>query len=411
MIVIPSYGMIIVPGVTYYFQNNFFEEMTEKDLEVDNDVVFAILKENKKRAETEPTDFYPIGALGHVVSKDEKGTVEIKVTDRVDFSDIIITDEDISVEYTKRVQENDEDEEKASEEFQELKSALLKFVNRYQWGIMARNFIINWETIDEMAAAMSQYLYISNEEKYRILETDHISKRHQLMEKAVYELIEMADVSNEAQKKQSNINEKMLREDAIRKQIHLLQKELDEMHPDSVSDIRKFEIKLENSGMNDEARKEADKILNRIKQEGENSHEYGMLYDYLDFVTSLSWKKEEMTDIDLEQAEKILDEDHYGLKKVKQRIIEQIAVMKLNKRQSGSILLFVGAPGTGKTSIGQSVAKALGRQYVRVSLGGIRDEAEIRGHRRTYVGAMPGRIMEGIKRSGVSNPFRLQSVS
>ena len=176
------------------------------------------------------------------------------------------------------------------------------------------------------------------------------------------------------------------------------------MHPESLSDIRKFELKLADSGMNEEAKGEAEKILNRMKQEGENSHEYGMLYDYLDFVTSLSWKKEQAADIDLSQAEKILDEEHSGLKKVKQRIIEQIAVMKLNQKQSGSILLFVGAPGTGKTSIGQSVAKALNRKYVRVSLGGVRDEAEIRGHRRTYVGAMPGRIMEGIKRSGASNP-------
>ena len=156
--------------------------------------------------------------------------------------------------------------------------------------------------------------------------------------------------------------------------------------------------------MNETARKEAEKVLNRMKQEGENSHEYGMLYDYLDFVTTLSWKKEETVSIDLEEAEQILAEDHYGLKKIKERIIQQLAAMKLKNRQSGSILLFVGPPGTGKTSIGQSIARALGRKYVRISLGGIRDEAEIRGHRRTYIGAMPGRIMEGIKRSGVSNP-------
>ena len=159
--------------------------------------------------------------------------------------------------------------------------------------------------------------------------------------------------------------------------MELLQRELDEMHPEKVSDIRKFEIKIE---------------------------EAGMLYDYLDFVTELSWKKEQAQDIDLSEAEAVLEEDHFGLKKVKQRIIQQIAVMNLKKQQSGSILLFVGAPGTGKTSIGQSIAKALHRKYVRVSLGGVRDEADIRGHRRTYIGAMPGRIMDGIKKSGVSNP-------
>lgn len=141
-----------------------------------------------------------------------------------------------------------------------------------------------------------------------------------------------------------------------------------------------------------------------MRQEGKESHEYGLLYDYLDFVTSLSWKAPKFEPIDLARAEEILDEDHYGLKKVKERIIQQLAVMALNKKQYGSILLFVGAPGTGKTSIGQSIARALGREYVRISLGGIRDEAEIRGHRRTYIGAMPGRIMEGMKRSGASNP-------
>ncbi|HCA21289.1 MAG TPA: endopeptidase La, partial [Lachnospiraceae bacterium] len=136
----------------------------------------------------------------------------------------------------------------------------------------------------------------------------------------------------------------------------------------------------------------------------QDGHEYGMLYDYLDFVTALDWKTAEPGEIDLKKAEEILDADHYGLKKVKERIVQQMAVMALNKKQSGSILLFVGAPGTGKTSLGQSIAAALGRKYVRISLGGVRDEAEIRGHRRTYIGAMPGRIMEGMKRAGSSNP-------
>ena len=176
------------------------------------------------------------------------------------------------------------------------------------------------------------------------------------------------------------------------------------MHQENISDVRAFEKKIQESGMNEDARKEADKVLNRMKQEGKDSHEYGMLYDYLDFATSLSWKTEEPAEIDLNEAEEILNEDHYGLKKVKERIIQQLAVMALNKKQSGSILLFVGAPGTGKTSIGQSIARALHRKYVRISLGGIRDEAEIRGHRRTYIGAMPGRIMEGMKRSGAANP-------
>ena len=264
--------------------------------------------------------------------------------------------------------------------------------------------ILQRKNMYDLGSALSEYLNISPEEKYAIVETDSRRERCTLIEAAINEFMEVAKVSTEAKEAQKDDQEQLYREAAIKKQISYLQKELDELHPENISDTRKFEKKIEESGMNDEARKEAEKVLNRMKQEGKDSHEYGLLYDYLDFMTSLDWKAPQFTPIDLDRAEQILDEDHYGLKKVKERIIQQLAVMALNRKQYGSILLFVGAPGTGKTSIGQSIARALGREYVRISLGGIRDEAEIRGHRRTYIGAMPGRIMEGIKRSGVSNP-------
>ena len=225
-----------------------------------------------------------------------------------------------------------------------------------------------------------------------------------MLEQIIYEYIEVTKVTTDARTQQQEDYQKLYKEQALQKQIDYLQKELDEMHPEKVSDLRKFELRIAESGMNETAKKEATKILNRLKNEGMNGQEAGMLYDYLDFLTGLSWKKEEQKEIDLDEAEKILSEDHFGLKKVKERMIQQIAVMNLKKQQSGSILLFVGAPGTGKTSIGKSIAKALGREYVRVSLGGVRDEADIRGHRRTYLGAMPGRIMDGIQKAGVSNP-------
>lgn len=229
-------------------------------------------------------------------------------------------------------------------------------------------------------------------------------QRLKLMETRIVEFIEVTRVTTDAAIAQEREYKDMYRESAIKKQMEFLQKELDEMHPENLTDIQKFEKSIAESGMNEEAMKEAKKVLSRLKQEGKNSPETGMLYEYLDFVTGLSWKKQEAKHIDLKQAEDILNEDHYGLTKVKKRIIQQIAVMNLKHEQSGSILLFVGAPGTGKTSIGRSIARSLGREYVRVSLGGIRDEADIRGHRRTYIGAMPGRIMDGISKSGVSNP-------
>ena len=203
---------------------------------------------------------------------------------------------------------------------------------------------------------------------------------------------------------QQEDHEKLYRESAIKKQIEYLQKELDAMHPGNVSEVRRLELKLEEAGMNETALKEGRKVLNRLKGEGSNSPEAGMLTDWLDLLTSLPWKKEPAEEISMDKARAALDAEHAGLEKVKKRILQQIAVMRLKGKQSGSILCFVGAPGTGKTSIGESIAKALGRKYVRVSLGGVRDEADIRGHRRTYIGAMPGRIIDGIHKCGSSNP-------
>lgn len=404
MTIIPFYNLIVLPRVTYYFQEDYYKELAKKDAEAGEQVLFLMLRENRQRAEIKAEDFYPIGVLGEIETVDHDGNVGLRAKTRVHATSIRVTKTKISATYEEIPDVEDIDKKQATKQFQNIKKTLLQYVNNFQWGMMAREYILQWDSLAEMVATMSRQLEISNEEKYAILEEDSLTKRNERMESAIYEFIAVSRVSNEAASQQNEENEKAYREQAIKKQIAILQKELDNMHPENVTDVRKFEKKIAEAGMNEEARKEADKILNRMKQEGENSHEYGTLYDYLDFMTSLSWKKAPFQEIDLSKAEEILDEEHYGLKKVKQRIIQQIAVMALNKQQSGSILLFVGAPGTGKTSIGQSVAKALHREYVRVSLGGVKDEAEIRGHRRTYVGAMAGRIMEGIKRSGVSNP-------
>lgn len=404
MVVIPTHDLIVLPGVTFYFQKEYFQEIVRKEAVVGEEAIFLMLKEDRARSDMKEEDFYYIGASGVIDNIDKDGNVGIKAVSRVMVDMLDVTPEEILVTATDRPDIEDMDADEQKKHYDAVKSAVLQFVQGFQWGIVARNYINQWKTMAEMVCTMSYHLSISTEEKYAIMEADKISVRTALMEKALYEFIEVTKVSNEVQKEQAETHEQLYREEAIRKQIEILQRQLDEMHPENVSDLRKFQQKIQESSMNDTARAEAEKILNRMKQEGENGHEYGMLYDYLDFVTGLCWDKAEFSEIDLGEAEKILDEEHFGLKKVKDRVIQQIAVMALNKKQSGSILLFVGAPGTGKTSIGQSIAKALDRKYVRVSLGGIRDEAEIRGHRRTYVGAMPGRIMDGIKRSGASNP-------
>lgn len=404
MITIPIYDTMILPDVTFYFKKDTLPQAVLSEASAGESVIFLILKTEKEASSMTAGDFYPVGVSGKVGSMDSEGNLRIRTKERVTLSDIENINGRLQVSAAIRPDVHDCTDEEIQERFENLKTELIGFVQNFQWGIWARGFINQWKNINEMICAIAGHMLLSGEEKYAILETDSEKERYDLIEKAVYEFITLSKVSAEAESSQREDNEQLYREAAIKKQIRFLQDQLDAMHPENVSDVDKFQKKIEESGMNPEARKEAEKVLNRMRQEGKEGHEYGMLYDYLDFVTSLSWKTEAMPQVDLKKAEEILDEQHYGLNKVKERIIQQLAVMALNSRQSGSILLFTGAPGTGKTSIGQSIAKALGRKYVRISLGGIRDEAEIRGHRRTYVGAMPGRIMEGMKRSGAMNP-------
>ena len=427
MAIIPVYNSIILPDTTFYFKKDLLEEMNIHDIKEGEDVVFLIRRdinqkdkeikeadakasepvepdEDEKKIEKLEDEFYPIGVAGKVLSVDENGTASIEAKERMDITKVTVEDQHYNLEAETREDIMDMDEQELLATVKELRRAVLNYVKQFQWGIMAREYIVQWKNVNEIAVSLSSYLNLNNEERYAIVAADKMTERVDLIKKAVYEFIEISNVSGEAELAQKETNDKIYREDAIRKQIDFLQKKLDEMHPENVSEVRRFQDKIEKSGMNETARKEADKILNRMAMEGKDSHEYGMLYDYLDFVTTLDWKKEPYKDVSLDEAEKILDERHYGLDKVKKRIIQQLAVMSLNHKQSGSILLFVGAPGTGKTSIGQSIAEALHRKYVRVSLGGVRDEAEIRGHRRTYIGAMPGRIMEGMKQCGTSNP-------
>ena len=403
MITLPISDLLLLPGVTFFFKKDVFPSGEITAESVGEDILFVMEKEEKEQMT--PDDFYPIGVIGAIDSVDDEGNVHVKVRERVQISDIELEkDGVITADASILPDVDDFPKEEAKALFEKMKQDILRFIKGFPWGVWARGVILHWKNVEEIGCALSSYFNITWEEKYGIIETDSKRERCKKIEEAVYEFMEVFQVGEEAEEAQKEIHEQVYRESAIKKQIELLQQQLDEMHPENISDVRKFETKIAQSGMNEEARKEAEKVLNRMKQEGKDSHEYGMLYDYLDFVTSLSWKTEEQTEINLQEAEEILDEDHYGLKKVKDRIIQQLAVMALNKKQSGSILLFVGAPGTGKTSIGQSIAKALHREYVRISLGGIRDEAEIRGHRRTYVGAMPGRIMEGMKRSKAQNP-------
>lgn len=405
MKVIPLYNYMLLPNSFVYIPSDDLRDETKERLNINDDVVLIPVKDTDISFEDISEKFYPIGVSGRITESGIQGYIAVNTFDRVDVHGIVSNpDGSLDAMVFVRDSVHDLSNEEREGRFRRMRDAvenLAKKTKAPSWWIQ---LIASIDTIEKITTLSSLAMNITADQRYELLEMDSEARRSQQMEKLVMEMIEISQLSIESNLDRANKNQKAYRESAIKHQMEYLQQQLDEMDPDGVSEIRAMEKRIENSKMNDAARKEAMKALNRMKQEGQSGHEYGMLYDYLDFLTGLSWEPEEVKQTDLDEAERILDEDHFGLKKIKDRIIQQIAVINLNRKQYGTILLFVGAPGTGKTSIGQSIAKALGRKYVRVSLGGIRDEADIRGHRRTYIGAMPGRIMDGIHKSGSSNP-------
>lgn len=406
MLIIPIYDSIVLPHSTMYIPKENIVDLGGRQVEINDKIIFLVCKERLNYSKISKSAFQKIGVSGVIADIDKNGLVTIDTKERINILKFRKTkiENNYEIEINLREEVDDISIEEETSKLMKMKSELTNFIKDNQWSFMVRAYIMQWKSLSEVICAISSWLPNSEEEKYALLKEDSKKKRTEKIEKMIYEYINIESITKSAKNKEDEDLKKMYKETSIRKQIDYLEKELEEINPDCVSETSEFERKIEKSGMNKDAKKEALKVLNRLKQEGNSSQEYGMLYDYLDFMTSLSWKKEKFKNYDISKAKEILDKEHFGLKKVKKRIIEEIAVMNLNKKQSGSILLFVGPPGTGKTSVASSIAKALNRKYVRISLGGIRDEAEIRGHRRTYLGALPGRIMSGIEKSGVSNP-------
>ncbi len=218
--------------------------------------------------------------------------------------------------------------------------------------------------------------------------------------------LDVMQVERKIRKRVKKQMEKSQREYYLNEQMKAIQKELGDSAEDG-SEIAELEAKIKKANMSKEATEKAQTELKRLRMMGPMSAEAGIIRNYIDWLINLPWKEKKDLDFDLTSAKKILDEDHYGLKKVKERILEFLAVQKRTNCVKGSILCLVGPPGVGKTSLGQSIARATGRTFVRASLGGMRDEAEIRGHRRTYIGAMPGKIVQSMKKAGNINPLFL----
>ena len=251
---------------------------------------------------------------------------------------------------------------------------------------------------------------VSVHEAQKILETGDIKARLKEAIRIVIQHLELLELGYKIHSRVQRDMDKQEREYYLREQLKAIRAELGDIKKNDVS-FEQYKRKLEEKKLPEEAAKEAKRELNRLSRMDSSSAEFTVALTYLDWLTTLPWQESTQDNLDVRHAKKILDQDHYGLEKPKKRIIEYLAVRKLKPDSKGPILCFSGPPGTGKTSLGRSIARAMGRNFVKISLGGVRDEAEIRGHRRTYVGALPGRIVQGLRRSGSNNPvFMLDEI-
>lgn len=407
MLVIPIYNTIILPDVQYNLEPDSLTDREKSTLKVEDTVILLPLKEEKTREELSVEDFYPIGLTGVIKgirNADGDLIMAVRTELKVKVVNLVANREVLNAEYEIIYDEADIDEREQRAVFNMVLENLAQISSYFQWGSWAMRFSEKLDNVNEVISIVGPYTDLTVEEKYAMLETDSLMERYHLISEAMLKYKDLVELQVDINKKIQDKQGDNYRESMIRRQIDLLNDELAEYNQDELSDVKRLEGKIEEAGFPEEVKDEIDRVFNKFRQMGSDDHEYGSTLEYLEFVTALSWKSEEEQEIDIKKAKEILNKSHHGLKKPKERVTEQIAVMALKKQNAGSIILFTGAPGTGKTSMGKAIAEALGRKYIRISLGGIKDEAEIRGHRRTYVGAMPGRIMESIKRSGVNNP-------
>ncbi len=316
-----------------------------------------------------------------------------------------------------------------------LKAKILPIFEEYQRDIEVDAMYLNLKNLYKKAVEMAPYLSselaqiaskvenpgnlsdliastinISVSEKQEILETIDLKERLKKVTILLNREVETLELSSRIQTHVKEGIDKTQREYYLREQLKAIQKELGETE-DKFTEIEEIRKKIAEAKMPPDVQKVAEKELDRLSKMSTMSAEYTVSRTYLDWLIELPWSKQTEDNLNIEEASTILNEDHYDLEKVKKRILEYLAVRKLKPDMKGPILCFVGPPGVGKTSLGRSIARALGRKFMRISLGGIRDEAEIRGHRRTYVGALPGRIIQGIKKAGSNNPvFMLDEV-
>ncbi len=376
-------------------------------------VVAFVLQKNSRLNEPSETDLYEIGTLSHIermIRSDGEINAQVKGLSRVKILDFEPHDSFLLARVIELPDETGDTEE--------VKALCNHLTNQFRKAInlgksvdfLTFMNIMSDNAPSELSDLVASVLDIKPTEKQSLLEITNVKQRLEQITEILTKELKVLDLERKIASKTQERFEKGAREVMLRERLKTIEKELGET--DEGGEIKELMDKIKKAKMPEDVEVKATKEVSKLAQMNQFNPESGYIRNYVDWLVSLPWSIESRNDVDVKKAEKILDDDHFGLKKVKERIVEYLAVHKLaGKKMKSPILCFVGPPGVGKTSLGKSIAKALGRKFVRVSLGGIRDEAEIRGHRRTYVGALPGRIIQGIKDAGTKNPvFMLDEI-
>jgi len=407
-IVIPVANIVLLPGMTYKLKLNRISEEEFQNLEDANEVSIALpLKQNFNQSELKEEDFYRVGVSFEVneIEKIEKGhQIKIKVLERVEIKSFDIGDDAIRVEFEDAADIIDLNEKSHEEMVEYIKKVTRDISENFKGANQFMKTLEEHKDLNKLMGYLTQFMPLSSGEKYDLIETQSLKERSLKFMDYLLRQKETLKLQFEVAEKFTEKANKNYRESVLREQLKAIQNELNEGKSEGSKKDKDYLNKIEEAQMPSEIKEAALEELEKLESQSPSSAEYNTIRNYLELLVKLPWKKAEPKAINLGEARRILDEQHFGLEKVKDRIIQHLAVMQLKKDKKGSILLLVGPPGTGKTSLGKSIAEALDRKYIRLSLGGVRDEAEIRGHRRTYVGAMPGRIIQSIKKAGEINP-------
>jgi len=372
--------------------------------------ILLIAQKKADLDDPEPEDLYDVGTVATILQllKLPDGTVKVLVEggERARVDELVV-DDCFSAEVTMMAEEDRHDEREVDVLVRSIIAQFEQYVKLNKK--VPPEILTSLSGIEEpgrLADTVAAHMALKLSEKQRILEIRDIKERLEQILGIIEGEIDVLQIEKRIRGRVKQQMEKSQREYYLNEQMKAIQKELGEME-DAPNEIAELEARIEKAGMPKEARDKATSELNKLKLMSPMSAEATVVRNYIDWLLKAPWKKRSKVIRDLARAEEVLEEDHYGLEKVKERILEYLAVQQRVKRLKGPILCLVGPPGVGKTSLGQSIARATNRKFVRMSLGGVRDEAEIRGHRRTYIGSMPGKIIQNLAKTDVRNPLFL----